>query len=137
MNMTQEQQFHHRTIGPIHEVEPLHEDSDSLRGALEHERDVCDAMRVVIDLSGWDEVGEEEVGVLRERIDPEDERWAIRLAEDIDDTAVQRLSRSGLRARLITQDEDQRPTTVDGQGTDATGRSGVPRINRPRGRSDL
>ncbi len=85
----------------------------ALRAALEHETGECDAPRVVIDLTATDQLGDEQVAVIIELIDPHDERWVVRMHDDTDRSLITRLREAGLDGHLISDVDPDHPVHFD------------------------
>jgi hypothetical protein len=105
--------FEHAAIGAVHEVVLKDEAPATLEAALSHERDVCHAARVVVDLTGVSELTDEHIGLLTGVIGNHDEQWTFRIAADTPDETIDRLCAAGLEGHLITNASSDMPSHVD------------------------
>lgn len=96
-----ERQYGHAVIGPIHRVEVTTGSAEELRDALDHERRVCRAVRVLVDLTSQRHLTDEQIDVLAEYVLSDGERWTVRLHPDADPDLIRRLCDAGLDGHLI------------------------------------
>lgn len=101
--------FTHSVIGSVHEVAPGDSSADTLRSAVLHEVEDCDAVRIVVDLTALDRVEAEQASVLVELIDPDDERWTVRLPDGTDPRVVEDMCAAGLGGRLLEDSTGEPP----------------------------
>lgn len=108
-------EFEHHVIGAVHEVRPTADSVEALRAALEHETGDCHALRVVIDLTATERLGQEQVDVMIELIDPHDERWMVRVHDDADPALISRLREASLDGHLISDADPDHPTRFEAE----------------------
>ncbi len=113
MSENDEPAFDHTVIGPIHEVVPRDRNARSLAEAIRHELDDCGAVRIVVDLTGHAGVADDQVDIIIDLIDPDDERWIVRLPDNVNDAIVDRLYEAGLDGHLIDDSDGDLPHHVD------------------------
>lgn len=105
--------YEHAAIGAVHEVVVKDEAPATLEAALAHERDVCHAARVVVDLSELSELTDEHIVLLAGVIGNHDEQWTFRIAADTPNETVDRLCAAGLEGHLITNASTDLPSHVE------------------------
>lgn len=104
--------YEHAAIGAVHEVVLRNGEPTTLEAALAHERDICHAARVVVDLSGLSELTEEHVALLAAVVGGHDEQWTLRIAADTPGETVDRLCTAGLEGHLITDASSDMPSQI-------------------------
>ena len=68
------QGHHHHVVGAVHELVVIADDPDRLREAIRHELEDCNAHRLVIDLTGLEEISIDLLHAIAETSTPKQSR---------------------------------------------------------------